>query len=299
MKNIVIFSNCAGSILTNMFKRHYYTKDKYNIDYITNYEYLVKPKFELSHIELLKTCDIFIYQILNKSYPESEYNIPNMINKLRKNCIVLKVNYYRFKGFWYETEYKPYHKFKKILFLNEPHYGIHNSFINFNTTDKNNVIEKIDNIQISKDEIVSYFNNNLQKFKNLDNGSDVCMFDYFLKNYKTKHLFHDPFHPTNLFFYQIFRQLIQKIENYDLISEDIDFINLLNDKEMVYFALPILPIIKKHLELELSDFIYVYSNNSKQFYMNVYDYYYIRLSKYNFMTYLNEKKTQNQESINA
>ena len=34
IKNIVIFSNCAGNIIKNMFENHPFTKDKYLINYI-------------------------------------------------------------------------------------------------------------------------------------------------------------------------------------------------------------------------------------------------------------------------
>jgi len=42
MKKIVIISNCAGNIIKNMFEKHSFTKDKYFIHYITNYENLNK-----------------------------------------------------------------------------------------------------------------------------------------------------------------------------------------------------------------------------------------------------------------
>ena len=53
------------------------------------------------------------------------------------------------------------------------------------------------------------------------------MFEYFINIYKIKQLFHDPFHPTNLFFYEIFRQFIFKLDDYELKYEDYDFIYLM------------------------------------------------------------------------
>jgi len=58
---------------------------------------------------------------------------------------------------------------------------------------------------------------------------------------------------------------------------------------MTHWALPILPIVKKHLELELDDNIYIFcppDYGDKKLYMNIYDYYYIRLSHQNFQNYL-------------
>ena len=60
MKNIVIFSNCAGSIIKNMFDQHTYTKNSYSIAYITNYKHLNQTTMDTSHITLLNNCDIFM-----------------------------------------------------------------------------------------------------------------------------------------------------------------------------------------------------------------------------------------------
>ena len=205
MKKIVIFSNCAGNIIKNMFEKHSFTKDKYFIHYITNYENLNKKNINNSHISLLNNCDIFMYQPLNQHYTTSEYDITNIKKHLHANTIILKINYYRFRGFWYNSEYKPYDNYNNYRFFNMDYYGIHDSFINFNTTNKNDIIDKINNIQISRDELLLFFDNELTKFKIIDDNSDVDMFEYFINNYKIKQLFHDPFHPTNLFFYEIFK----------------------------------------------------------------------------------------------
>jgi hypothetical protein len=70
MKNIILFSNCAGAILKTMFEKHNFTKNKYLIHHITNYTHLNKQNIDNTHINLLKNCDIFIEKLkcLNKSY---------------------------------------------------------------------------------------------------------------------------------------------------------------------------------------------------------------------------------------
>ena len=293
MKNIVIFSNCAGNIIKNMFEKHPFTKDKYIIHYIINYENLNKQSMDDANISLLNNCDIFMYQPLNQEYTESEYDIKNIKKYLHDNTIILKINYYRFRGFWYNSEYKPYDNYNNYKFLNKNYYGIHNSFINFNTTNKNDIIDKINNIQISRDELLLFFDNELKKFKIIDDNSDVDMFEYFINNYKIKQLFHDPFHPTNLFFYEIFRQIIIKLYNYELKYEDYDSINLFNDIEMTHWTLPILPIVKNILDIKLEEYVYIFNPpyyGDKKMYMDIYDYYYIRLSHQNFKNYLDNLK---------
>jgi hypothetical protein len=293
MKHIVIFSNCAGNVIKNMFEKHSFTKDKYFIHYISNYQHLNKQNMDDSHVSLLNNCDIFMYQPLNQNYTSSAYDITPIKQYLPDNAIILKINFYRFRGFWYNSEYKPYDNYNNYKFLNKNYYGIHDSFINVNTTNKNDVIDKINNLQILRDELLVFFDNELLKFKILDENSDVQMFAYFLNNYKIKQLFHDPFHPTNLFFYEIFRQIIIKLDNYKLKYEDYDFIHLFDGIEMTHWALPILPIVKNILDIKLGDFFHVFyppDNGDEKIYMDIYDYYYIRLSHQNFKNYLDNVK---------
>lgn len=287
--NIIIYSNCAGNILTKMFQTHIYTKEKYIINYIVNYENLDK-QLNIDHIKNIKSCDVFMYQPFNQSYSHSEYDISNLKKYLKPSCIILRINYYRFKGFWFDSGYKPYNKYKNYMFNESQYYGLHNSFNNFNGSRKD-IIDKINNIIIDKDQFLIYFNQELDNLLKIDNNSDVKMYDYFINNYKTHHLFHDVFHPTNLFFYEIFRQVILKITGHELPFEDKEFMNLCNDIEMTHWALPILPSIKNILEIKTPEVICIFyapEFADKKLYMNVYDYYYIRLSENNFQTYLSE-----------
>ena len=59
IKNIVIFSNCAGNIIKNMFENHPFTKDKYLINYITNYENLDKQTMYTLHCLFYQLYKIF------------------------------------------------------------------------------------------------------------------------------------------------------------------------------------------------------------------------------------------------
>lgn len=292
MKHIVIFSNCAGYILQNMFVKHPLTKDRYIVNHIANYKNLNKHTIDETHVALLNNCDVFIYQPFNQNYSETQYDITNIINYLRGDAKIFKINYYRFRGFWYDSEYKPYNKYNNYEFLNLNYYGIHNSFKNFTTSDKNEIVDKINRIEMSSDELLVFFNNELAKLKQIDDNSDVDMFGYFINNYKVKQLFHDPFHPSNLFFYEMFRQLVIKLDNCKLIFEDYDFIKLFDNIELTHWALPILPIVKNILDLNLEERVRVFQPPlyaDKQFHMDIYDYYYIRVSPDNFKTYLDQQ----------
>lgn len=284
--NVVIFSNCHGHIIKTMFERHVYTKNKFIINHVTNYENLDK-KMDLTHKYMLEKCDVFLYQPFNKQHSYSEYDINELKKYFKPDCIILKINYYRFKGFWFESEYKPYNSYNDYNFAPDAKYfGIHNSFINFNG-DKKKTIEKINNIYIDEEKFLKYFREELENFKKIDDNSDVRMYEYFINNYENNNFFNDGFHPTNLFFYEIFRQILFKLTGHKLINEDIEFINLINNNELTHWSLPILPQIKKILNIKTPDIINIFYGNIKKS-MSVYDYYYIRLSQENFKEYLNQ-----------
>jgi len=195
--------------------------------------------------------------------------------------MIFKFCYYRFKGFWFESSYKPYVNYKGFRFKpkDRPEYGLHNSFRNFNGNihSKEEIKNKINSLEIDKNKFFEYFNKELEKFKYLDDlQSDFKMYDFFCLNYKKKRLFHDPFHPTNIFYEELFKKIVKKIDN-----TIINNLNLFLVKEKTDFSLPILPQIKKILNLDISDKFWVFRRCPKELYIDIYDYYYIALSKKN------------------
>ena len=283
MLKIVLYFNCHGSVLSKFFKNYRYTKDM-KIDLIVNYLNLNNKKISEDHIKIISECDIFIYQIFNKKF-DSEYDITNIMKILKNECIVKKINYYRFGGFWYENTCVPFYEYDNWTFNKLAGYGLHKDFINFKSDNIVEITKKINNIELSND-FNKYFEEQLNNFKLLDNNSDVNMYNYFIQNYKKYHLFHDTYHPTNLFFYELFRQLILSIFNINLTTDDNKLLYVLIFEELTDWATPILPIIKSHLNLNIPDKIKVFRFNKRQLEMNIYEYYYIRLSKDNFKKYL-------------
>ena len=130
MKNIIIYCNCQGIVISEMFKKHYFTKDKYNISYISNYLNLHNTEITEDHKILLNNCNILIFQPFNNHYENTEYDIQNLIKYINKDFNLIKISYFRFRGFWYDSDYKPFDEYMGYKFLNLNYYGIHNSFIN-------------------------------------------------------------------------------------------------------------------------------------------------------------------------
>lgn len=278
-----------GGVIRTMFQNHPFTKGKFNVSLFFNYENLHKTNIDNYHKQLLNKCDIFIYQPMNNSYDYSEYNIDNIRKYLKNECKIMKVNYYRTRAFWYENTYIPYIQYGKYSFHTTQ--GIFKDFINIkNKSDKKEVINFINNIQIDEKDLIKFFESELEKIKILDEKSDVKMYNFFKLNYNNNLLFFDPFHPTNIFLYEIFRQLVKQILNHELPVKDLDFLNepKIKDIEMTYWTIPILQSIKTILKLNYEDIIPCFHPqcHPKRLYMNTYDYYYIRLSPNNFKNYL-------------
>ena len=238
---------------------------------------------------MLYDADIFIYQPFNKDHSYSEWDCKNVLKYLNNNCQIIRVNYYRFEGFRLDSEYKPFHNIGKYKFHPVHNSGIHDSFMSIdpNICDMDTVTKLVDNIKYDKDYIHEHFTKSVEKFKQIDDKSDVNMVDFFLKNYKDKLLFHDKFHPTLTFQYEIFRQLVDLIFNISIKDTDDDFLKLLTDIDYTHWAEPILPVIKNTLELNLPDEFYVFpfENRIK---LNAYEYYYIRMSPKNFVNFMSK-----------
>lgn len=290
VENVVIYSNCHGTILASMFQSHGYTKRKYNVTHISNYMNLSTNYGMISseHFQMLSTCDIFIYQPFNKTFHENPYDINNVLFFLKPSCKTYRVSYYRFRGFWFECDHKPYDTYKQYRFPCESHdVGIHRSLKEFRG-DYSQLINHIDHIEIDPIQYFVFFQEELNKLKKLDDTCDVNMLPFFLENFKQRTLFHDPFHPTLFFFYEIFRQLIYQMTNIHIDPKDDMFLSCIETSELTMWSQPILPCIKNILQMQIPSMFYLFDgvHDAHIVHINIYQYYYIRLKKEHFEHYL-------------
>ena len=293
--NMVIYANCHGDMIKTMFENHTFTKDKINVSSFSNYENLHKNEIDNNHKLLLNNCDIFIYQPMNKNYDYSEYNIDSILKFLNKKCKIIRVNYYRTRAFWYQCNYIPSYGYGGYSFHDTV--GLFKDFVNIkNKSNKEDIIEFTNNIQLDNDTVIKFFDCEVEKIKLLDEKSDVKMYDFFKSNYNDHLLFFDCYHPSNIFFYEIFRQLVRQLFNYQLHEKDYDFLNdtKIKGMEMTNWTVPILPLIKQILKLNYKEVIPCFHTqcHPKTLYMDTYDNYYIRLCPGNFKKYLEENMKQ-------
>ncbi len=91
MEKILIYSNCHGGRLHQMFDTHPLTKNRFSVSYISNYEELRNETLSPLHSQLIRECDFFIYQPFNKTYENTEYDINSIKRHLKPSCIVFRI----------------------------------------------------------------------------------------------------------------------------------------------------------------------------------------------------------------
>lgn len=171
MYNIVIYCNCHGIVYKYLFQTYF---TSCNVNLLSNYPISNDNfKFNSDEKSIFQDADLFIYQPMNQEW-KSEKNINYVKTLLKPSCKSIKIAYYRFYGLYADyTEDKFCGKF--IINKKYNYYSFYNDFCN-----------------------------NLHKFMQLDENSDIKIYAYFINNYKKIKLFVDPRHPTPIFFYNIF-----------------------------------------------------------------------------------------------
>jgi hypothetical protein len=168
--------NCIGKELQYMFSTHSSTKQIFNVTYISNYIEMNSNTFPSKYKHILNSADIFIFQPFNKHHNNNPWCPTNLFTYLKNDCTKIKINYYRFSGFWKDNHYKP--------------------------------LTLIDSVFDNNNDIHKHFTAAINKLRDIDNNSDIKMKSFFMKEYKNNKLFHDCFHPTKYFIFEMFLQTL-------------------------------------------------------------------------------------------
>ena len=284
---MVIYANCAGGALLNMCSQHKFTRHRINVTLISNYP--ASDKIFDNHMDAIRNADFFVYQPIKR---QTEWNPENILPKLKPDCKKIKILFYRFKGFWFNNDHIPYLEYdEKYTFAYHPkYYGVSRELLKYDNIAYENIYktdfkETINKLH-SPSEIKEYFYEKLDEFKTINKNVDIDMYDFFVRNYKSKQLFYDYAHPTNVFFYELFRKLIFMVLKTVLPETDKEFLDSLSLHENTHFAIPIMPQVAKTLELDFWEerfWVFFPQHRTK---MSIYDYLYIRLSKDNLKSYI-------------
>jgi hypothetical protein len=191
--NIFIFANCHGQIYKDFILKNVLDRKQINVDYAISYESLD------SYNELLPTfqkADILIIQPVSNY---KEFKLTNLIKVLKPDCLIIKVPFVRFEGFWPKESAKKLTKFDHAAVTDFPQLNSNDEIITYLSEDKTDT-KYVKNV----------FELGLEKLKNIENNGDIEFFDFFMEHYKTIPLFRDQLHPTAIF-YQHFAKQIAKI----------------------------------------------------------------------------------------
>lgn len=224
---IFIFANCQGQHFKGLLQKF---AENVSVEYEVSYK-------NLNNIENIKDkfaeADVLLIQ------PVSQYNdfkIENLKRLLKPDCLVIRVPFIRFRGFWPDNESKSLTKFTEdsVMF-----------FPTLNATDE--VSEYLTGSFESKENIVKHFDQELAGLDTLEKQGDVKFVDYFKKYYQSIPLFNDPYHPSWPFVLYIAQQIFDILIKRKKISfKEYDFKFDFYSEENVYFR-PITDQVAKAL----------------------------------------------------
>lgn len=181
-QKILIFANCHGAFYKTALEKH--LLEEFDVEHVLSYENLenyeaLEKKFQ--------EADVLVIQPVAQYEKFKVENIKKVVND---KCLIIRVPFVRFEGFWPKGEDKTLSKFHKAAVMFFPELSSSQEIVSYLTeesTDPQSVLE--------------YFEECLVKLKQIEATGDVEFFDFFLRNYKNIPLFRDSYHPTQPFYY--------------------------------------------------------------------------------------------------
>ncbi|WNC71300.1 GSCFA domain-containing protein [Thalassotalea psychrophila] len=189
--NIFIFANCHGQIYKNYINKYINKNINYKLDYAISYESL-KDYEKL--LPTFKAADILIIQPVSNY---KEFTLENLNNVIKKDCLVIRVPFVRFDGFWPKEKAKVLKKIEHAAVTDFPKVNTTKEIADYLT-------EQVTDSKL----IFDIFNLALIKLAEIEKSGDIKFYDFFLKNYKMVPLFRDQLHPTTVFFEHFAAQII-------------------------------------------------------------------------------------------
>ena len=178
--------NCHGEEIIAYFDRIPEIFTMYNYRLISTYMNLN----DRSTLSEFNNCDILLTNNI-KNY--QFFTIEEIKKNVKNECQIIVIEFFRFKGFYTEEPILegaiwPYDSLYYLPF---------DEYINYDH-DETNIINK--------------FNKSLEFIKELDNTSDIKLYDFISNNYRTKQLFRDYTHPHRNLYTEMVRQILLKLE---------------------------------------------------------------------------------------
>lgn len=195
MKTALIIANCfAFDILTELNYSSSF-RNEYKVDIISTYEQEVPADY----VTKLNSADLIISQ--------SVKNIPHLtvdfISKnIAQNAIFIKTEFIRFDGFWPLVGESDRRNMWLWFVSDEFECGLG--------------FKEYMDYPVESGVILSKFDSELQKLRELDVNSDVKFYDYFVDNFKSQRFFSDYWHPSNVYIKRVAKYVLDVLGFDDL-----------------------------------------------------------------------------------
>lgn len=263
-KTAIIYGNCHVAVMKEFLKSSRIFSSVYSF-----YPLPVVMDLNASMIsnDVLSHCDLFLGQDIRENNPFGEvYSIKQIVSRLSRTCQILIIpNLYKL-GTLYFPQYKR-------NFNNDNDDGFYQNgrwdrygFFPFSDSIIDNLVKHgmntreiisqcISGNNFSSREIEQCFESCIKKIRERERTWDIKCAEYIEKNYKSKRLFYEPEHPTNIMFEYICRNLLDLLGISDLIHTDVN---------LGYYETPIYPEVRNALDLTFDTEMVRFENDERR-----------------------------------
>lgn len=253
---IVIYSNCqANGIIPNLLLN---MKD-IHIEHITNYN-LINNKSVLP-IDLLKNCDVFIYQPIDIKH--GIYSTDNICSFLPENVVKISFPYIYNSGIWGITKDSIRNDDGSIQ-------GNRDIILKLKLNGKS--LNEIIDLYLNNEIDFNYkyrFEQSIQKLRIKESNCDIKISDFIINNIRNHKLFYTQNHPTPYLFENISKQILDILKSYFSLNYDYIY----TDKNLLCNG-PKWPVCNSDITFWNFDYIKYPDENADEYYKELITMYY-------------------------
>lgn len=238
--NIMIYTNCQGHHLKNVFNNLDIFKKYFNIIILPNYIELGNKQKHFDYF--LKEIDILIYQPIQDNHIN---NSKNLLKKIPYYVKKISMPYIYCNWLW-------------LFGLEIPNtMKLIKEYSNINSYDINHILK---NNEINFN-LINRMKESLNLLKEKESDTDIKVHDYIIQNYKEKRLFFTKNHITKPFIINISNQILKLLEINLILEENNIDLGIYN----TYQFHPISTYVQNILNLNY------YDNDGDDFYINFFN----------------------------
>lgn len=241
----IIYGNCHTEPIKQALKQQKEFSDVYGFYPIEPIQELYRKGEIIVSYKVLKCCDLFIHQAIRKNNGYGEnYASENVINHLNKECKIISIpNLHRMRSLypqWYDSIAIIQGGINMFPFRDK---YIDELYHNGRAAD--DIVSKImDPDFLDPFMVKDMWNCFMDKVITREKEWDVKVSRFIEDNYRTRKLFYDQNHPTNI----IIGFIVEKI--LELLGLCLSYKNFENLQSLDSFEIPVYASVKKVLELQ-------------------------------------------------